>query len=117
MSGILAQGFAKAPAAGAATVAMSPAGVTASKANGAAFSQAFNAVVTGGTGPFTYAWSISGGGFTLAGATTATCTVSQGGQTNVEKIGDLTVTVTDTGNAGATCSDIEQVDVAWGTPV
>lgn len=102
----------------AASVVMSPAGITASKANGVSFSQAFTASVTGGVGPFTYAWSISGApGFSLSGATTATCTVTAPGQTNIEKIADLTVTVTDTGNGNITCADVEQVDVAWGTPV
>lgn len=121
MSGILAQGAVNktATASTNVTVAMSPGGATTSKANGTVYSANFNAVVSGGVGPFTYAWALSGndGTFSLSGATTATATVSGTSGSNQEHTVTLTVTVTDTGAAGKTASDSGLIDVAWGTTV
>ena len=65
------------------------------------------ASIVGGTGPFTYAWSISSGGAgcTLTDSTLETCTVTTNTGLPQSRSGTLNVDVTDTGNGGLVSSD------------
>lgn len=69
---------------------------------GTAVSGNSTCTVTGGVGPFTYAWSItSGSGFSISGATTATVTATNPIGGPASATGTLQCIVTDTGT-GAT---------------
>lgn len=113
MQGMLMVG--KTPAAGL-TGSVSPPSSNVSLANGSSYNQSFAATISGGTSPYTHAWSWQSGGFgTIGSAATATCTVSSPGFTNAEKFGTLQDIVTD--STGKQITLLVDIDVAWGTPL
>lgn len=98
-------------------VACNPASINASRANGSG-TFGVTATVSGGIGPFTYAWVwVSGGAvMPLSNTTSASVTISTSG-TNTLREGTLRVTVTDTGNAGAVVTRDVPVAIQFGTPL
>lgn len=102
------------------SVGISPPSSTKSLTTSQSYSQAFTATPSGMVGPVTYAWSWQSGGtgFSLSGATSATCTVTSPARVNgTSQSGILQVTATDTGNGNAQYTDTASIDVAWGTGV
>lgn len=83
----------------------SPNPVTGTSTSPTQASASCTAVVTGGVGPFTYAWSIlTGVGVTLTNATTATCVITTNTGSVQLRNGTLQCIVTDTGNGSTTTS-------------
>ena len=86
---------------------------------GAATSNRATGNVTGGTGPFTFAWTqVSGDIFTINSPTDDNTTFSTTGVSGQEKSGIYKLTVTDTGAGNAEESD--NVDVSFqfaGVPI
>lgn len=94
-----------------ATVSITPNGTYQIRVGGTAgsFSTVFTASPTGGVGPFTYAWTQTGGdsGFTLAGTLSANLSIVK----NYSSVqppfvisGTFQVTQTDSGNGGSTAT-------------
>lgn len=81
------------------TVTLSPNPADSSSVSPSLASVAVTADVSGGTGPFTYAWSIvSGIGATLTNATSATCIITTNTGSVGARSGSIKCDVTDTGN-------------------
>lgn len=73
--------------------------------------------VTGGIGPFTYAWSWASGGvgMTITNATSVNCNVESIGTDQVRS-GTIQCVVTDTGNGNLVRSGTGEITVTHGTP-
>lgn len=99
------------------TASMSPTQINGIEPNGST-SAGMTAVIVGGTGPFTYAWSwqSGGAGMTLSNTTSATVTINASG-TNVARSGVIQCVVTDTGNANYAVTPTADVAFQFGTPL
>lgn len=79
---------------------------------GAATSSTITGNVTGGVGPFTFAWTrVSGDTYTINSPTNATTTFSTSGPSGSIKFGVYRFTVTDTGNGDA--EEFADIDVTF----
>lgn len=86
-------------------VSISPDPMDASSTSPTPASVVGTASVTGGVGPFTYAWSIvTGGGVTLTNTTSAACTLTTNTGTPQTRVGTIKCDVTDTGNGSLVAS-------------
>lgn len=79
-----------------ATAFITPSNFATIAANGSYTSPFFNAQVSGGVGPFTYSWSSTIGNILSETASKTRIVVSG---YNTEVFGEISVTVTDTGNS------------------
>lgn len=84
--------------------------------NGASTSPQATANVTGGTGPFTYLWTINNASVSITSETSESTSFTTSGY-NEEVFTKATVTVTDTGNGNAEAEDSVTLNFIFGNPL
>ncbi len=91
---------------------ITPSSYTVTSTNGGASSPVFTANVSGGVGPFTYLWSVTGD-IGIASETSIDTSFSSSGY-NTEKEGVITLTVTDEGNGNQESIDTGFITFLFG---